>query len=413
MTKRRYHQAWLMLAVCCSLMANIATITTCLSLLTKPVSEALSFTRAAFTTYITIMSLMNACGMPIWGKIMPAIGIKKTLLISAVTGSVGFMLMAHFTSLIQFYIAAAFIGFSVPGRTYIPTSIIINNWFAAKKGLAFGIATAFTGVGGAVLSPLVVEVIYNYGWQTAYTFLGITVLILSAPAIFMAKTSPGEAGLEAYGANAETAAAQNEPALLAGVSSGIAFKSTAFVIIILVIILVNIGITGIIQHIPPHLINIGIDPTRVGFLLSLAMIAMIISKISLGVVNDRTGTLTAANISILGGMAGLLLLVFSRGQALIILGLAMVELGISFCIVFPPLFTAKLFGAKDFAVIYSVIQGFSTLGYGLGSPFYGMFFDRTGSYNLAIYTGIIMSAAALILIPLSFKASKKLIKQKE
>lgn len=414
MTVRKMHKAWLMLAVSCSLMANIAVVTTCLSFLTKPVCDALGFTRAAFTAYISISSLMNAWSLPIWSVIIRKIGLKKSVLISAFISFAGLCSMSQFTALPQFYIAAFFVGLSIPGRSYLPATILLNNWFVEKRGLVLGIAMAFTGVGGAVLSPIVVQVIGKYGWEAAYIFLGLMAILLSIPAALAVQENPEQNGAAAYGSQIENPAAETEAEpevrkspLTEGVSASAAFKSVQFYLVLCGIFILNTCVTSTLQHLPPHLSYLGFSEHVAGFMMSVAMVAMVAEKIGCGLINDHFGLKTALLTSVLGGVLGLFVLTFNKGWFIALLGLIFVELGISFNTLFPPLLTTRMFGYKDFSTIYSVIASAGIMGYGLGTPLYGMVFDRTGSYLPALYVSIAFALIAGALIVTGLKLSEK------
>ena len=50
----------------------------------------------------------------------------------------------------------------------VPAPILIDNWFKKHKGLALGCAMSFSGIGGAVLSPVFTLLIETFGWREAY-----------------------------------------------------------------------------------------------------------------------------------------------------------------------------------------------------------------------------------------------------
>ena len=66
------------------------------------------------------------------------------------------------------------------------------------------------------------------------------------------------------------------------------------------------------------------------------------------------------------------------------------------------------FGYKDFASIYSIVICVGIIGYGVGTPFYGMVFDKTGSYLPAIYICVGIAVIAGALVTVSLKLSGKL-----
>lgn len=67
------------------------------------------------------------------------------------------------------------------------------------------------------------------------------------------------------------------------------------------------------------------------------------------------------------------------------------------------LWTAAIMGKKDFAIIYSVMNVFLTLGVALGPPISGYIFDAQSSYLPAIKLWMVVLAISMILALLSYQ----------
>jgi cyanate permease len=74
--------------------------------------------------------------------------------------------------------------------------------------------------------------------------------------------------------------------------------------------------------------------------------------------------------------------------------------------VVPPLMTADGLGLKHYALIYGVMNIFSTLGAGIGMPISGYIYDATGSYGYAFALYIVLTAIALVLGILAMKRAR-------
>ncbi|MDD5722873.1 MAG: MFS transporter [Syntrophales bacterium] len=410
MEKGKIHKAWFMMAACFSLMASLGTVTL-LSFLTKPVSEALGFSRAAFTTYTSIAGLMVIVAMPFWGKILPKIGIRTMVAVSGGLTGLAYISMAYFTTLVPFYIAGGVLGFAIPACSMLPTSVILTNWFVEKKGLAMGVAMSFTGVIVAVTAPFIAPLMQSSGWQSVYLAIGIGVLILTVPISMFLTIHPSQAGLKAYGTKDDDSF--GPAGALPGVSSSVAQKSAAFWMIITAMFLGCGAGSGFIYHIPAHLMSKGLNPAQVGSFMSLCMLTLIGTKVLLGWVNDRVGTANASLISIAGAALALVLFLFiKKGDEVIsIIGISLLILytfAYAFYTVFPPLITGKMFGLKNFASLYGLLVVAASVGVAAGNPLYGMSFDKTGSYDLMLYGGIVMFGITAVLVPVAIKLSSKL-----
>ena len=63
------------------------------------------------------------------------------------------------------------------GTMYLPSIVIVNQYFDSKRGLATGIADAGSGLGSIVVPILSTWLIQIYGWQGATLSFGIICLI--------------------------------------------------------------------------------------------------------------------------------------------------------------------------------------------------------------------------------------------
>ncbi|PWY73003.1 MFS general substrate transporter [Aspergillus heteromorphus CBS 117.55] len=70
---------------------------------------------------------------------------------------------------------------------YSPCILLMEDWFDKRKGLAFGVMWAGTGLGGVVL-PIVMEQLLNrYGFRTALRAFAIALFLLAAPLVYFVK----------------------------------------------------------------------------------------------------------------------------------------------------------------------------------------------------------------------------------
>lgn len=73
------------------------------------------------------------------------------------------------------------------GICYSPTILFVDEWFIQRKGLAFGIMWAGTGVSGVVL-PLVMQWLLNsYGFKTTLRIWSVALFILTFPLLHFLK----------------------------------------------------------------------------------------------------------------------------------------------------------------------------------------------------------------------------------
>jgi MFS family permease len=80
------------------------------------------------------------------------------------------------------------VGYAVGGiMAYSPTILFVNEWFIKRKGLAFGIMWAGTGLAG-VLIPLVMKwLLQDFGFRTALRAWATALFVLTAPLLYWVK----------------------------------------------------------------------------------------------------------------------------------------------------------------------------------------------------------------------------------
>ena len=115
-----------------------------------PVAENLGVGVGSVALSQTILALVQAFSLPYAGKILAKKKINVVMSIAGVGFAIGMALLSFYTQIWQWYITTAIMGFCAAFLCFIPTPILINNWFDKKSGLALGIATATGSLGGAL-----------------------------------------------------------------------------------------------------------------------------------------------------------------------------------------------------------------------------------------------------------------------
>ncbi|KAJ5999746.1 hypothetical protein N7481_000155 [Penicillium waksmanii] len=70
---------------------------------------------------------------------------------------------------------------------YAPTIVFMDDWFVQRKGLAFGIMWAGTGVSGVILPIVLQWLLDSFGHQTALRAWSIILLVMGGPLLFFVR----------------------------------------------------------------------------------------------------------------------------------------------------------------------------------------------------------------------------------
>ncbi len=135
--------------------------------------------------HATLSTLITALTSLKMSKLIRKYNYKKILLIGVLLSSVSTWMMSYSRSVYLFYILGILRGIGVGIGGMVPITVIITNWFDEKHGLATSLALSFSGLAGAIFSPLLSSWIISYGWQMTYRLMASCILILVLPVLIV------------------------------------------------------------------------------------------------------------------------------------------------------------------------------------------------------------------------------------
>ena len=414
-TNSKFHYCWVILVGCCIMMSiGFGMGLNSVGVYLPFVADSLGVTRGQVSYYMTIQGFGMIIGMYLAGRMIPKMNIKVLLGIATIIMAVCFFLLSGGKSLTRWYVIAIPLGISIAFIAPLPISILISNWFEKKRGFASGIAFAFSGITGAILSPIATKIITVYGWQTAYRVYGILALIFMLPtAIFILETSPEKKGLLPYGISVsedQTKKHQQVIAVNYGTSLKDAKKMPVFYTTVLVAAFLSIA-GGFSQQFPSHAVTMGLNAAVGSTLVSICMVMQLIANVPLGILCDKIGVrLSATLYSAIGGL-GAFLLSTCGSNPLMYLGCAMYGIGICQTMVISPQVAREIFGKKDFSQINSIVMIAFALTGAFSHTIYAGLADLRGSYVLSLTLAGIFYAVAICLVNYSCIHGKDLMEK--
>ncbi|KAJ5682119.1 uncharacterized protein N7477_002059 [Penicillium maclennaniae] len=126
------------------------------------------------------IAVIGTCAMGIAYLIAP-LAIVVMIMVPA-------LLVGSFSTNVTHLILSQGIGFGVGGcLSYTPSILFMSEWFCKRKGLAFGIVWAGSGLSG-VIFPLVIQWLLNhYGIKSTLRISAVALFILAAPFLYSHK----------------------------------------------------------------------------------------------------------------------------------------------------------------------------------------------------------------------------------
>lgn len=394
MINKSYKHWMIVFFMCCLAASSIGLCTNAIGVFYTPVAKSLKVLKGTFAMHATLSTLATALTSLKMSKVIKKYSYKKFLLIGVILSSGTTWLMSYSTSVYLFYILGILRGIGVGIYGMVPITVIITNWFDEKYGLATSLALSFSGLSGAIFSPLLSSWITCYGWQMTYRFMAICILVLVLPALIVPwKINPQEEGMLPYGyqEKKDTIKIQNKKVNLITISF----------ICMCIFTLLHTSITGISQHLSGIALSIHLSATSGAILMSLAMIGNISTKLLIGFLSDLLNPIKAVIIMILTNCLSLLLLflgVIHQEIMLLYIGSFMFGSIYSVGAVGIPMLTRYFFGNENYARTYSVIGFLTNVGSASSLTLIGYLFDFTKSYQMVFIIALCFHLINLILL---------------
>ena len=370
-----------------------------------------------------ISTVVSVLGSLVIGHIADKVSGRVLGSLTVIMTSAVLVGMSFVGALWQVYLLFAVSGCFAVASTRLLISLVTANWFTAKRGLAISIALSGSGFGGAVLSPIVSNLIVNFGWRPAFLALAAICIVFALPiTAYSFRTSPRELGLKPLGENEGdvkdaakgTSAAHNEVSV--GWSRIKAHPS--FWLLVIAFLLMGLVNGAILPNQVTNMTSVtvngtkivtgGHDPIWAGTVLSAYMVTVVIAKISLGAIYDKFG-LRFGNI--LGSVACIVAcaaLCFPATD----LGpvVAAISFGIGTCMgtITPTIAASKQFGMADLGKVTGTITSLEMVGGTIGSILSGVLFDASGSFASTWIVCLVCSVIMVVFLLASEPSAARL-----
>jgi MFS family permease len=358
----------------------------------KPIAEDMNWGRGALAVALLMGSIGTGIAAPIAGAIIDRIGARPVMVAGALTIGLGLVAASQITHLWQLYLVFVAIGCGLMSASIIPCSLIISNWFVARRGAAMSGAFVGTSAGGMVMSPVANWIILNYGWRTAFALSGITIIAVVIPVVLLAiRTHPSDVGLEPY-RDPGTAPSESEEGWGVGVKEALSLRS--FWQIAAVMLIMGLVAGGVGNHCVAYLTDLDHSPDRAAFAWSLVMGVMILGKLSIGPLADRWSARNAMAAACALFAVSIAIVTVATPYWIVLAFAALYGFACGAPLVLNPLLTSEYLGMKHFGALYGVLNIMATVGGAIGPVSAGIYFDRTGSYLPVFYLFVAMMLVA-------------------
>jgi MFS family permease len=353
--------------------------------------------RGPVALLVAAMSLAGFVVSPLVGQLLTRHSLKRMMPLAAVVMGLGFLAVSQATALWHLIVVyATTVPIGVITLSAIGANTLVANWFDRVRPFALGVSQFGLSISGAVVAYFISWTLGLGGWQTTYAMLG-GVAIAVSPLLFVSIVDrPAARGLSVdgepppVGKSAPTPppwsfaeALRDRNLWLAGMTAGLCFA----------------GATAMIQNAYALAMDAGHTDTQANFVLVALSVGAAFGKLLFGALGVRIGEKASLACAVVGEALFLALLPAAAESATLLAGVGF-GLGITLGGVMPALaaLIARLHGASRFAAAMGYVGPMMIPFQILGAPAAAYAFDRTGSYDLAIYGFVIACGLALLLL---------------
>ena len=353
-------------------------------------AQEYGLTRVQFGFGVLLVTMALASANPLVGWLVDRLGAKWLSVAGLLLLALGFASLGSLISSIHsYYLLQVLVAFAGAASGPIAYSKIINETFVRHRGIALGITMTGIGLTAAAIPPVLAGVIAEEGWRSGYHYLAIVPLV---GAVLTAIVLPSR----------HAAGSTRNPQQVQDTSGAIPFqRSPVFWMLAGTFALMSLSFMGLLPHFVPLLGDAGVDPRAAGRFAGQVGLAVIASRMVVGLALDR---IFAPRISIaicLVAAAGNLVFLMQGVQAAtftaIAIGLALgAELDLMGFLV------ARYFGLAQFGKIYGWLYFAFIFASGIGPLWVGAVRDATGSYRLALLgsiIGLLLSCGGFLMMP--------------
>lgn len=359
-----------------------------------PGSEHFGVTTGQFLIYFTLFLLTSAVLFSFTGRLINRVGVRIVLIIGGLISAFAWIGMAFAPNIYVFYFLAFIMGVGAAGNNLLPANTLVTGWHVHKRrGTMLGIVATGGATGGMIIGFVFPTVMKNGGFVGGAIGIGVMIFICSVlSGVFLAKNPPRPG--EEFADEAEIAASSKS-------DRKVAIKGFGIAVALLAVASFLFALEGAFSTVQAAVYqSFGIDLQTAGLMIAFYSLFGILSKPLLGFMHDKMGMkplfIALGILYILGLPALALSMQLGLNMTFPILAIAALSLSVPGVII--PLVAVTAAGRERFPIIYGFMLTGSYTGTGIGVPIWGVVYDMTGEFSLAMYAGGAAGLIGLVLV---------------
>tara|TARA_B100000767_G_scaffold13334_1_gene12845 strand:- start:155 stop:1366 length:1212 start_codon:yes stop_codon:yes gene_type:complete len=370
-----HYYRWVMVGYGITIQAvSVGTLIYCFALFSLPWLEEFSSSRRDLMLTVALLQIGVGLVSPFVGRALDAYPPQWVVTIGLLSLVIGLTLAQHVTSLFQLWLVyATFMPLAMALMGSLTSQTLVTRWFKEQRGLALGISSMGTNIGGIILPLLVAGWLLEMGWRDVMQNLLLLAVIVVLPATWLLLGRKPEANDTEYQSNTMDTRVWTTKEILTTSLFWLPFCGIAPLSMAFGALQFNLGIITR---------DIGLLPAVTANLIALSSVSMVLGKLFFGTLGDRVDHRYLYWLA--SGFGLLALALIAIADNVIVLALATIAMGLSGGSILPLM--GLIYSARFGTVSFGRVMGFGTLTIVAGSTspiMAGWAYDAFGSYNYA------------------------------
>ena len=369
-------------------MMAMALTSSTISFFLEPICESLQISRGSFSLIFSLMSVSGAVVNPFIGQYAGKKGVRGILLVGGLWTGICMVLLSMVTNLWMLYAVAFFMG--VFGSTCVALCgnvIVQQSYFGSQASGILGAVMAGSGVGGMIFSLVIPGIMAAFDWRIGLRVMGICWAALLWTALILLGKQTVQFGSKANGA------------VGLGMTRAEALKSSKLYLQMGLMVIVT-ACCGVQQQLPSMLSAKGFGAGQVSVMISAMTAFIAVGKVGQGLLYGKIGIRKGGMVTLAAFGLGCLAML---AKALAWPGLLLVAVGMGAYTTLLPQVARRVFGSREYASIWSLIATAGCVGTFVANPIWGLVYDLTGTYALALVGAAVLLVGALWALHKSLK----------
>jgi predicted MFS family arabinose efflux permease len=364
------------------------------SLFLNPLHTEFGWKREAMGGTFALAAITVALVSPLIGILLDRLPPRRIILPSIVIFALALASLSLLGPNIGwFYFLFFLLGLVANGTAQFAYARTVLSWFYKHRGLALALVLTGSSVGSILIPPLAQWMIEHHGWRNGYLLLGgIALLGLPLTALLVR--------------NRPDAIVHHDHAIVTGTTVAAALRSGPFWILAFITTLSAFSENGLVTNLAAILTEHGVAGQTAALALSVRGGAGIIGRLCVGFLLDRFSPQRIQTFVLLLSALGTLILAFANTPSIVMLGAAVLGIGLGSEADVLPYLLAHYFGRKHFSVLYGLAWTAYAIGGGTGPVVLGHWYDRAGFYQPRFIVYLACVALCAVVISLVLRRQK-------